>query len=85
MTHYEVLKVGAEPNKRFLVKGMVQDHWSSQHYDHKFLDLGQAVEEQRQHENTCIIWVGVHPASSDEQKSWGEVNRDYIERTYQNV
>jgi len=84
MTHYEVLKVGAEPNKRFLVKGMCQPwtRWSSQEYAHKFLDLGEAVKEQRQHENTYIIWVGVHPASSDGQKSWGEVNRDYIERTY---
>ena len=82
MTHYEVLKVGAEPDKRFLQKTMRGANWTSSSFAHKFLDLGEAVKEQRQHESTYIIWVGVHPASSDGRKGWGEVNRDYIKRTY---
>ena len=78
-THYEILKVGSEPNKRFLQKTMSGSNWTSQGYAHKFLDLGEAVEEQRKHENSYIIWVGVH---SDGQKGWGEVNRGHIEKTY---
>ena len=78
-THYEILKVGSEPNKRFLQKTMSGIHWTSQGYAHKFFDLANAVKEQRQHENSYIIWVGVH---ADGQKGWGEVNRDHIARTY---
>jgi hypothetical protein len=78
-THYEILKVGSEPNKRFLQKTMNGVHWTSQGYAHKFSDLANAVKEQRQHENCYIIWIGVH---ADGQKGWGEVNRDHIARTY---
>jgi len=65
MEHFEILKVGAEPNKRFLVKGMVQTHWSSQHYAHKFLTLKEASDEASSYENVTIIWVN--------GSSWGEV------------
>ena len=78
-THYEILKVGAVPEKRFLQKRMTGTHWTNGYHAHKFLDLGEAVKEQRKHENAYIIWVGVH---SNGEKGWGEVNRDYIARTY---
>lgn len=84
-THYEVLNLGvdgmgSEPNKRFLQKTMSGSNWTSQGYAHKFLDLGEAVKEQRQHKNSYIIWVDETLAS--DFPCWGEVNRDYITRTY---
>ena len=77
-THYEILKVGAVPEKRFLQKRMTGTHWTNGFHAHKFLDLGEAVKEQRKHENSYIIWIGFH----GDQKGWGEVNRDHIARTY---
>jgi hypothetical protein len=71
MEHFEILKVGAEPNKRFLVKGMVQTHWSSQHYSHKFLTLKEASDEASSHENVTIIWVNGN--------TWGEVNPSVLD------
>ena len=55
--HFEILKVGSEPKKRFLQKTMSGVLWTSRGYVHKFLDLGEAVKEQRKHENSYIIWV----------------------------
>jgi hypothetical protein len=82
-THYEILKVGSEPNKRFLQKTMNGTNWTSQGYAQKFLDLGEAVKEQRKHENSYIIWVGFyHKDGVAKQSGWGEVNRHYIEKTF---
>ena len=78
-THYEILHVGAEPHKRFLQKTMSGANWTSSSFAHKFLDLSEAVKEQRKHECSYIIWVGVH---ANGQKGWGEVNRDYIAKTF---
>tara|TARA_R110000824_G_scaffold55138_5_gene152037 strand:+ start:2912 stop:3169 length:258 start_codon:yes stop_codon:yes gene_type:complete len=80
--HYEILKVGSEPHNRFLQKTMVGTNWTHKHYSHKFLDLGEAVEEQRKHENSCIIWVDKSKNATQFYGSWGEVNRDYIARTF---
>jgi len=81
-THYEILKVGSEPNKRFLQKTMSGVLWTSQGYSQKFLDLGEAVKEQRKHENSYIIWVDESKDAKEFYGSWGEVNRDYIARTF---
>ena len=85
-THYEILKVGAEPHKRFLSQTMSGVLWTSQGYAQKFLDLGEAVKEQRKHENSYVIWVGFYYKDGeypcDKRTSWGEVNRDYIEKTF---
>ena len=86
-THYEILKVGSEPHKRFLQKTMSGSNWTSQGYAHKFLDLGEAVEEQRKHENSYVIWVGFYYKDGgeypcDKRTAWGEVNRSYIEKTF---
>jgi hypothetical protein len=82
-THYEILKVGSEPHNRFLQKTMTGTNWTHQYHSHKFLDLGEAVKEQRKHENSYIIWVGFyHKDGADKQSGWGEVNRDHIARTY---
>ena len=78
-THYEILKVGSEPHKRFLQKTMNGVLWTSQGYAEKFLDLGEAVKEQRKHENSYIIWIGFY---GDKKPAWGEVNRDHIARTF---
>jgi hypothetical protein len=80
--HYEILKVGSEPNKRFLQKTMSGVLWTSQGYSQKFLDLGEAVKEQRKHENSYIIWVDESKDAKEFYGSWGEVNRDYIARTF---
>ena len=75
-THFEILKVGAEPNKRFLSITMNGHHWTSQGYAHKFLSLDSAVEEANRHENVLIIWVS--------KTSWGEVNHSNVPiATYQ--
>ena len=79
-THYEILKVGSEPNKRFLQKTMSGSNWTSQGFAHKFLDLGEAVKEQRQHENSYIIWVD--ESLKSDFPCWGEVNRDHIAKTF---
>ena len=85
-THYEILKVGSEPNKRFLQKTMNGINWTSQGYAQKFLDLGEAVKEQRKHENSYIIWVGFYYKDGeypcDKKTAWGEVNRDHIAKTF---
>ena len=85
-THYEILKVGSEPHKRFLQMTMSGSNWTSQGYAHKFLDLGEAVKEQRQHENSYIIWVGFYYKDGeypcDRKTAWGEVNRDHIAKTF---
>ena len=80
--HYEILKVGSEPNKRFLQKTMNGILWTSQGFSHKFLDVGEAVKEQRKHENSFIIWVYESENAKEFYGSWGEVNRDYIARTF---
>ena len=85
MMHYKIIKMDNEPDQRFLQKTMCGIEWTSKGYAHKFLDLGEAVKEQRKHEYSYIIWVGVPSYSCDGKETWGEVNRDYIERTYQNV
>tara|TARA_Y100000310_G_scaffold312566_1_gene360001 strand:- start:245 stop:481 length:237 start_codon:yes stop_codon:yes gene_type:complete len=73
MEHFEILKVGAEPNKRFLVKGMCQPwvRWSSQHYAHKFFTLKEASDEASSLENVVIIWVNGN--------TWGEVNSSVLD------
>ena len=86
-THYEILHVGAEPHKRFLQKTMSGSNWTSQGYAHKFLDLGEAVKEQRRQGDTAyIIWVGFYYKGGeypcDKKTAWGEVNRDYIAKTF---
>ena len=81
--HYEILKVGSEPHNRFLMKTMMPTGlglWTSQGYAHKFKDLGEAVKEQRMHENSYIIWVD--ESKNPPHGSWGEVNRDHIEKTF---
>ena len=80
--HFEILKVGSEPKKRFLQKTMSGVLWTSRGYVHKFLDLGEAVKEQRKHENSYIIWVDESKDAKEFYGSWGEVNRDYIARTF---
>ena len=80
--HYEILKVESEPSKRFLQKTMNGILWTSRGFAHKFLDLGEAVKEQRKHENSFIIWVDESENAKEFYGSWGEVNRDYIARTF---
>ena len=65
MEHFEILKVGAEPNKRFLQKRMTGSHWTNKFHAHKFFTLKEASDEASSHENVKIIWVN--------GSSWGEV------------
>ena len=65
MEHFEILKVGASPEKRFLQKRMTGSHWTNQFHAHKFLTLGEAKQEASSHENVLIIWVN--------GSNWGEV------------
>tara|TARA_Y100000310_G_C20169788_1_gene573106 strand:+ start:249 stop:488 length:240 start_codon:yes stop_codon:yes gene_type:complete len=71
-THFEILRVGAEPHKRFLQKTMNGVNWTSSHFAHKFPSLDSAVEEANQHECIVIIWVDESLAS--DFPCWGEVN-----------
>ena len=54
--------------------------WTSQGFAEKFFDLGEAVKEQRKHENTYIIWVDTTLVS--DFPCWGEVNHDHIAKTF---
>ena len=75
-THFEILRVGAELDKRFLQKTMNGVKWTSSHFAHKFLSLDSAVEEANKHECVLIIWVSL--------TSWGEVNHSNVPlATYQ--
>ena len=69
-THFEILKVGAELEKRFLQKTMNGVNWTSSHFAHKFLSLDSAVEEANRLENVLTIWVS--------KTSWGEVNHSNV-------
>jgi len=81
-THFEVLKVGASPEKRFLQKTMNGVLWTSQGFAHKFLSLDLAVEEANKHENVVVIWVDETLAS--DFPCWGEVNHSNVPlATYQ--
>ena len=64
--HYEILKVGTVPEKRFLQKTMRGVHWTNSFFAHKFLTLDLALEEASKHENVVLIWINGN--------SWGEVN-----------
>jgi len=73
MKHFEILKVGVSPEKRFLQKRMTGSHWTNQFHAHKFLTLGEAKQEASSHENVVIIWVD---ESIRNGANWGEVNPD---------
>jgi len=71
-THYNITKVGADLENRFLEKRMTGTHWTSRGFAHKFLSLESAQLEAKRHENVRIIWIeSAHPAG------WGEVHGDF--------
>ena len=72
MTHYNITKVGAEIEVRFLEKRMTGKHWTSSHFAHKFLSLESAQKEASNHENVRILWID--PA---DPCGWGEVHPDF--------
>jgi hypothetical protein len=72
MTHYNITKVGAEINNRFLEKRMTGTHWTSSHFAHKFLSLESAQKEASKHENVRILWV-----DPTDPCGWGEVHEDF--------
>lgn len=73
MKHFEILKVGVSPERRFLQKTMSGANWTNQWHAHKFLTLDEAKQEADSHENVVIIWVdeSIHSGAN-----WGEVNPD---------
>ena len=70
--HYQILKVGSEPNKRFLQKTMNGVEWTSQGYAHNFFFLKDAYKESQKHENSYVIWIDESPEPP--HGKWGEVN-----------
>ena len=55
--HFEILRVGAELDKRFLQKTMNGVLWTSGNFSHKFASLAEAEAEASKHESVAIIWV----------------------------
>ena len=68
---------------------MTGSSWGTSGEAHKFMKLEDAVKDHREIQNSYIIWVGEHDDGSEgwgiphyRSEGWGEVNRDYIARTF---
>lgn len=67
--HYQILKVGAELNQRFLAITKLGNLWTNAFGSTRFTSQNEAEQVASRLENVRIIWLDPsHPAK------WGELN-----------
>ncbi len=83
---YQILKTGADVNERFLSVTMLGNHWTSQYYGFRFLSLVDANNKLNSLKSEGVECHMIYVNNSWRENgmpSWGEVNRDALEKMNQ--
>jgi hypothetical protein len=78
---YQILKIGADVNERFLSVTMSGDDWTSQTYGYRFLSLVDANNKLNSLKSDGIECYMIYVNNLwrvNGLPSWGEVNRDAL-------
>ena len=73
---FQILKTGAEPNKRFLQLTMLGDSWTSQFFSHRFFSIEEAKThlDRFEAQGLAVHMIWVDTSEEKPMGVWGEVN-----------